>query len=274
MAAKESGSFGSYYPIGTFGTTDNEMYSTTYDRMVRPEKFDKSDYPPGYAGHMHGVKFKFGYGSIAGDKVSHENAARFDPERHHGEPDDMLETRRPATAPQRPVITRTRSEPAAPKVSKRPRTAASAALQAHYFPRVVKEPRFMTMDDDKSVRTFPYFHPLKGGFGSQFPPHPPQMRGYSNKPGSAMSRYSETYRGRSGGASFDRPVTAPSGSGTGFNYVTGGGWWPKDGRKQAQGEFGISKAKSAQFLTTYNRVHGPSPTFHRNVLERTATPAV
>jgi len=55
-----------YYPKGLVPTY---KYDSTYNIMNRMATLPRSDYPPGYSGHEHGKKEKYGYGNPAPDPL-------------------------------------------------------------------------------------------------------------------------------------------------------------------------------------------------------------
>ncbi|KAF4653199.1 hypothetical protein FOL47_010651 [Perkinsus chesapeaki] len=57
-----------YYPTGGgLSVPDLSVFRSTYEGMTDPEVPPRSDYPPGYSGHLAKTKFVFGYCSPAGE---------------------------------------------------------------------------------------------------------------------------------------------------------------------------------------------------------------
>lgn len=57
-----------YYPGDSIIERVQEPIST-YELLTRQETQERSTYPPGYSGHQHGKKFKFGYSVPSADPV-------------------------------------------------------------------------------------------------------------------------------------------------------------------------------------------------------------
>jgi len=57
-----------YYPKFCVPTVSE--FETSYDFANKMVTNDRSAYPPGYAGHLHGVKDKYGYATAAADPVA------------------------------------------------------------------------------------------------------------------------------------------------------------------------------------------------------------
>jgi len=165
-----------YRPLdGGPGYVKMQSTSSSYQDMSRKVVNKRSDYPPGYGGFLHDVKFSYGYGNIGpNEKLTPPRPTSRDPGvQYDTRPGPMYGGAPPSTVTPPTVKTVHWSQLEGPTPSK----PSQRRRHPGNFSRTVPAETPFYLRGKKEMTPFPYYRPLSGkngqvSPGSQYPSHP------------------------------------------------------------------------------------------------------